>query len=66
MRQQIISSQQYQQLFNQQRLVLREIREIKDKLNRADAVREFEAIAGDMQKFARAKGIKPADVLEDD
>jgi len=66
MQQQSIIQNQYQTLRHQQDAMLRELRAIRERLERDDAVREFEELARDGRKFAKAKGIKPSDVLNDD
>jgi hypothetical protein len=51
-------------LVKRQDMILEELRQLKVKLKTLGSWRRFEELARKGRKFARAKGITPADVID--
>lgn len=49
-----------------QNLILEEMRQLQTKIKILGSLRRFEDLAKKGRKFAKAKGIKPSDVLKND
>ena len=63
---QLITQQNYQQLAQNQDILMQEVRQLKMKLEILSSRGRFNRAAKKLQAFAKKKGITKADVLKDD
>ena len=61
-----METQNYQQLARNQEILMRDVAQLKKKMELLGSVRRWEALTRRTRAFAKKHNIKPQDVLEND